>query len=493
MTELPRIPGYRMIRPLGVGGMASVYLALQESLDREVALKVMAPALAANQEFTDRFLKEGRITAKLSHPNLVTVFDIGQHGTIYYLAAEFIPGGTLREKLSGGISIAEALDVAREVAMGLHYAHEMGFVHRDVKPGNVLFKGNGTAVLADFGIAKSMDQKTMATQAGSSIGTPHYMSPEQARAEKVDGRSDLYSLGAMLFEMLTGSPPYDAADPFTIALMHVTHPLPQLPNDLQWLQPLIDGLMAKNADDRYATGEAFVAACDQLLSSSPQGQAIRDGHGTRKRASPRLSRTDQQRAAGPQARQSSTGASGAAAVARSPYIVYGGLVGGIALVAIAMWALFGRGEKVDKPTDTPTVVEQPTEDPNQPPITEPPQVPVTDLGPDQVGADDVASLVRRAQEYMKIGLVESGRRISSPPGDCAVDLFLRALAIDPENADAKAGLGQIAAYYETKAKAAFDRNIFNGSMVLAEEGLKADPNNAALQRIAADSRKQLGQ
>ena len=250
MTDIVSIPGYRVIRPLGVGGMASVYLALQESLDREVALKVLAPALAANQEFTDRFLKEGRITAKLSHPNLVTVFDIGQHGTIYYLAAEYIPGGTLREKLTAGISIAESLDVVRDVAHGLHYAHEMGFVHRDVKPGNVLFRLNGTAVLADFGIAKSMDGKTMATQIGSSIGTPHYMSPEQARAEQVDGRSDLYGLGAMLFELLVGTPPYDAGDPFTIALMHVTHPLPKLPADLSWLQVLIDGLMAKSPAER---------------------------------------------------------------------------------------------------------------------------------------------------------------------------------------------------------------------------------------------------
>ena len=119
MTETVHIPGYRVIRPIGIGGMASVYLAVQESLDREVALKVMSPALAANHEFTERFLKERRITARLSHPNLVTVFDIGQHGTHYYLAAEYIPGGTLRDKLNQGISVAEALDVVRDVAHGL--------------------------------------------------------------------------------------------------------------------------------------------------------------------------------------------------------------------------------------------------------------------------------------------------------------------------------------------------------------------------------------
>jgi serine/threonine-protein kinase PpkA len=468
--------------------MASVYLAVQESLDREVALKVMAPALAANQEFTDRFLKEGRITAKLSHANLVTIFDIGQYGNIYYLAAEYIPGGTLREKLTdGGVTIAEALDVAREVALGLHYAQEKGFVHRDVKPGNVLFKSNGSAVLADFGIAKSMDQKTMATQAGSSIGTPHYMSPEQARAEKVDGRSDLYSLGAMLFEMLTGSPPYDAGDPFTIALMHVTHPLPQLPPDLQWLQPLINGLMAKSPDDRYPNGEAFSVAADKLLQSAPQGAAVRDGQDSRKRVVPRLSRTDQQ--TGVRGGGRSTQSRMTAGTMRSPAVLYGGIAAAVLAVAVIGWFVFG-GKTTAPPSDPPVVV-TPTQ-PDTTPTVDPPTVPVTDLGGGTTSSDDVGGLIARANEYMKIGLVENGRRISSPPGDCAVDLYLRALSIDANNPEAKAGLGQIAAYYESKAKAAYDRGIFNGSMVLAEQGLKADPGNAALQKIAADSKKSLG-
>lgn len=488
---MPSIPGYRMIRPLGVGGMASVYLALQESLDREVALKVMAPALAANQEFTDRFLKEGRITAKLSHANLVTIFDIGQHGNIYYLAAEYIPGGTLREKLTdGGVTIAEALDVAREVALGLHYAQEKGFVHRDVKPGNVLFKANGSAVLADFGIAKSMDQKTMATQAGSSIGTPHYMSPEQARAEKVDGRSDLYSLGAMLFEMLTGEPPYDASDPFTIALMHVTHPLPQLPAHLQWLQPLIVGLMAKSPDDRYPNGEAFNHAVEQLLATAPEAAAIRSGQ-DRKRVMPRLARTGEQSGVrGAKATQARM----AAARERQglpPAVLYGGIAALVLALGIGAWVAFRPGGQpvVDVPPVTP-----PTTQPGDSttPVTEPPTVPITDLGGTTGTSEDVAGLIARANEYMKIGLVENGRRISSPPGDCAVDLYIRALSIDAGNVEAKAGLGQIAAYYESKAKAAFDRGIFNGSMVLAEQGLKADPANVALQKIAADSKKSLG-
>ncbi|MDW8479748.1 MAG: serine/threonine-protein kinase [Xanthomonadales bacterium] len=277
MTATVEIPGYRILRPLGQGGMAAVYLAVQESLDREVALKVLVPGLAADQSFCERFLKEGRITAKLQHPNLVTVHDIGCHGEIYYLAAEYIPGGTLRDRLAkGALPVAEALDVAIDVARGLDYAHSKHFVHRDVKPGNILFRADGSAVLADFGIAKALDSNTQATMAGVAIGTPHYMSPEQARGETVDGRSDLYALGVVLFEMLTGKVPYDASDAFSVALMHITQPVPQLPPRLAWLQPLIDGLMAKDRADRFASGAEFIAACEALLESSAEGAAVRE-------------------------------------------------------------------------------------------------------------------------------------------------------------------------------------------------------------------------
>ncbi|NJN00870.1 MAG: serine/threonine protein kinase [Aquincola sp.] len=188
------IPGYRILRTLGQGGMASVFLAVQESLDREVALKVMAPALAASPEFAERFLKEGKLTAKLQHPNVVTIHDIGVHNGIYYLSAEFIPRGTLKERITDeGLSVGEALNVLSDIAHGLDYAHEKGVVHRDVKPGNVLFRKDGRAVLADFGIAKAMDGGTSSTMAGMSVGTPDYMSPEQLRGEDVDGRTDLYA------------------------------------------------------------------------------------------------------------------------------------------------------------------------------------------------------------------------------------------------------------------------------------------------------------
>lgn len=499
MIDSVSVPGFRIVRPLGEGGMASVYLAIQESLDREVALKVMAPHLAANKEFTDRFLKEGRITAKLSHPNLVTVFDIGQAGSVYYLAAEYIPGGTLRDRMNRGISIAESLDVMRDVAHGLQYAHEMGFVHRDVKPGNVLFRANGSAVLADFGIAKAVDQKTMATQIGSSIGTPHYMSPEQARAEKVDGRSDLYSLGAMFHELLTGAPPYDADDPFTIALMHVTHPLPELPTELRWLQPLLSGLMAKRADERFASGDEFVLALDKLLASAPEAQRLAEGENApRKRAAPRLSRT-----ATPAPRVGAD-ASTAVLTGGNPqggtrkWMLGGGVAAAAVVAVVGVW-MFTRGEEpavapapvaqVD-PGTTPSPSASATPEPGATESTAPmPEEPPADALSRAAG--DPERLLDLAERYVAIGMTQGGRRLSAPPGDNALDIYLQVLSIDPQNVEARAGLQRIGAFFESKAKAAFDRGAWNFALVLAEQGLQADPANRELQRIAVEARKEL--
>jgi hypothetical protein len=502
VTQPPvSVPGYRILRPLGVGGMASVYLAIQESLDREVALKVMSPALAANEEFTERFLKEGRITAKLSHENLVRVFDIGQSGSVYYLAAEYIPGGTLRDKMQEGLSIAETLDIVRDIAEGLDYAHEKGFVHRDVKPGNVLFKANGTAVLADFGIAKSMDSKTMATQIGNSIGTPHYMSPEQARAEKVDGRSDLYALGAVLFELLTGTPPYDASDPFTIALMHVTHPLPVLKGDVAWLQPLIERLMAKSADDRYRTGAEFVVACEKLLATAPEGAAVRDSGKARKRTAPRLSNTGRQKQAQDRASQAAIArqAGGAAPAAVRPAWLWPAVAAGVLAVGgLGTWLALRGGE--DAPgtapplvaASTPTPAETPTASPSPYIVSTPSAPAVVDLNVDGNAEADIEALLSQARDYVKLGFLENGRRLASPEGDCAVDLYKRVLSVDPDNADAKAGLGQIAAFFESRSKAAYDRGTFTGAMILAELGLRADENSASLQKLYQEAKQAAG-
>ncbi|MFO8141818.1 MAG: protein kinase, partial [Marinobacter sp.] len=262
------IPGYRIIREIGHGGMATVYLALHESLDRQVALKVMSPALAADPSFGERFLKEARIVARLNHPGIVSIYDIGASGHYHYMAVEYLEGEDLKARIRLGMTPEEAVDILRQLAVPLGYAHKEGFVHRDIKPENVLFRKDGTPVLTDFGIAKAIGSKTVMTKTGTSIGTPHYMSPEQARGKGVDGRSDLYSLGAIFYEMLTGALPYDAEDTFAVALMHVSDPLPELPPELDRYQPLINRLMAKDPRGRFADVPVMLEAITHVQSGS---------------------------------------------------------------------------------------------------------------------------------------------------------------------------------------------------------------------------------
>jgi serine/threonine-protein kinase PpkA len=478
-----QIPGYRIIKLLGEGGMATVYLAVQESLDREVALKVMSPMLAANESFCEQFIKEGRITAQLTHPNLVTVHDIGSHSGAFYLATEFLPGGTLRERMSRGLDIAEALDIARDLAHGLAYAHEKGFVHRDVKPGNVLFRGNGTAVLADFGIAKAMKSTSMATLAGNAIGTPDYMSPEQARATMVDGRSDLYSLGAVLFEMLVGHKPYRAGDPYAVALMHVTEPVPRMPAQVAWLQPLIDGMMAKDPENRFATGDVFVAECEKLLNTN-EGQKLRGGPANKfRRVSTRLSPT-------PKGMPPIDGGSSAESTRFTPKRLAGAA---LVIVLIVVAVVVGQRFKASNPSigPPPVVITEPAKNTSDPPVQKVPDValdtPAGDLPP--FATMDTGALLAQAEKYLEGGLNNAerpGYRLASPADDNATDMLIEVLHRDPANQSAKKGLARITGFYEQGARRAFEQGLNAGAAVLAENGLRADPQNAALKKLLAD-------
>ncbi|RMH85964.1 serine/threonine protein kinase [Pseudomonas sp. AOB-7] len=262
------IPGYEIERELGDGAMAVVYLATQRSLERKVALKVMAAALAADPSFCERFLREGKTLARLSHPNTVTIHDIGNVGSHYYMAMEYLPNGTLKERIAAGLSAEQGIQYLRQIASALGYAHAQGLVHRDVKPANILFRADGTAVLSDFGIAKSLEDRTQFTQAGFAVGTPSYMSPEQARGQQVDGRADLYALGVVLYEILTGKLPYVGADSLSTALAHLTQPLPELPIAQGRYQPILSRLLAKDPADRFPDAAALIQALD-ALSASP--------------------------------------------------------------------------------------------------------------------------------------------------------------------------------------------------------------------------------
>ena len=266
------IPGYLIRREIGAGGMASVHLAVQTSLDREVALKVMAPALAADPTFSKRFLQEARMLASLAHPNIVAVYDVGvTPAQLHYFSMQYLPRGDFAARVARGIDERELTQTIAGVAKALGYAHQRGYVHRDVAPGNILYDANSNPVLTDFGIALAAASGSRITSTGFSVGTSHYMSPEQARGGDVDLRSDIYSLGVLCYYGLAGKPPYDGADGFAVAYAHVFEPIPRLPAERAHWQPLIDRALAKDAKDRYADTEEFL---DALATVVPQYAAL---------------------------------------------------------------------------------------------------------------------------------------------------------------------------------------------------------------------------
>lgn len=258
------IPGYKIIDTLGEGGMAKVFLAIQESFEREVALKIMSPSLATDPSFGERFIREARIVSRLIHPNIVTVYDVGVHDGYHFLSMEYIPGRDLKHKRLE-LKLPERLQVIKEIARALDYAGKKGYVHRDVKPENImLHEENGRAVLMDFGIARPSEVSSGMTQTGMAIGTPYYMSPEQAIGKLVDSRSDIYSLGVVLFQLLTGYVPFYADSAVAIGIKHISEDIPRLPPHLQVFQAVVDKAMAKLPDERYQTASALIADLDAI-------------------------------------------------------------------------------------------------------------------------------------------------------------------------------------------------------------------------------------
>lgn len=242
--------------------MSTVFLAVQKSLDRKVAIKVMrrsgATESAENLQTERRFLLEGRMMAKLPHRNIVAVYDIVSNDTMAYISMEYLSGNTLSDRLKIGIALADAVSVIVQIASALEFAHSHGVVHRDLKPANIMFRDNGTPVLTDFGIARYQDgSATRLTQTGMLVGTPTYMSPEQINGDVVDGRADLYSLGILFYELLTGTAPFRGDTPIAVLMAHLTQPPPPLPDEFQAFQDVLDRMLAKKRDDRYPSMKEF--------------------------------------------------------------------------------------------------------------------------------------------------------------------------------------------------------------------------------------------
>jgi serine/threonine-protein kinase PpkA len=269
-SAVPEIPGYQLLRALGEGGMATVYLALQKSLDRKVAIKILRTANDDDPERTERrFLREGRILAKITHRNVCGIYDIAKVGDVAYIAMEFLDGGTLVDRQRTGISVGESIAIVVQVASALQEAHNQGIVHRDLKPANVMMRGGKVPVLTDFGIAREVsNHQTRITTENMIVGTPVYMSPEQVTGGEIDGRSDIYSLGIMFYELLTGTAPYTGDNPIQVCMQHLTAPVPQLPPELNEINAVLSRMLAKTANDRFATMSEFTHALRDVFVAS---------------------------------------------------------------------------------------------------------------------------------------------------------------------------------------------------------------------------------
>jgi serine/threonine-protein kinase len=276
---------YEIEELVGTGGMSSVYRARDSVLERRVALKVLHEHFSADPEYVERFRREARAIARLNHPNIVTVIDRGEFGKRQFIVFEHIPGENLKQVVEreGQLPVAQALALTHQIARGLAFAHQHGVVHRDVKPQNVLLDESSTAKVTDFGIARSLDPGQELTQIGTLLGTSDYIAPEQASGQPVDARSDQYSLGVLLYELLTGEVPYPADSFMAVAMRHLRDPVPSVrdrrPDVPDRVDEIVARAMAKRPEDRFPSTEAMMAAIEAALADTGEGAGRNEATG----------------------------------------------------------------------------------------------------------------------------------------------------------------------------------------------------------------------
>jgi hypothetical protein len=528
------IPGYDVHSLLGHGGMAEVYLATQQSLQRKVALKVLLSA--DDDEFNQRFVREAHIVASLHHPSIITIHDVGQlaDGRLY-LSMEYVSGGDLTRYKGRVLPAGQALEIVREIAEGLAVVHESGLIHRDLKPANILFRDDGTAVITDFGVAKKLEVDSDMTQFGIAIGSPAYSSPEQARCETLDERSDIYSLGVILLELLTGTNPFKGASYNETVLNQVQMEPPSLTGRLAQYQPLLQRMLAKHPDDRFKDcGELLAELYECQDDSVPRVIVpVSDAEAIPQSTTPRSPAPVP--SAPPRAKVAGRIKPALVMWCLAGIVAFGALGGG-GYYAHHRWQIthlieqgnqrFAQGKLIEPAEDSADHYYRLAlaEDPNNHEAgaglqrvknariaqllwkaeqrLEDGQLVAPDkdsadyyyrevlaLAPGHTGAiaglqqvadQRVAQYLQRADERLKDG------RLVQPQDDSAAYYYGQVLEWDPENAQAQQGIARVSQRFVEEAKRAYARREYALAREYIAQGLEVDQSNATLLRLQGD-------
>ncbi len=449
------IPGYKIQHQVGQGGMATVYLALQESLHRSVVLKILdINGPTANETLIERFLSEGRIVATLNHPNIITIFDIGITDNSLYISMEYIDGGDLKMRMELPITPDTALDYTAKIGSGLDAAHKKGVIHRDIKPANIMFRDENTPLITDFGIAKQVDVvDNDLTSTGMFLGSPNYVSPEQADGIEIDGRADIYSLGCLFYEMLTGNKPYTSTTIFDVIIKHKQAPVPVLEEDLTEFQPLLNKMMAKKREDRFNDAAEMVTAIKKLQKTRKAAGTITDfditGTGTPVKETHKNTQVLN--------------------ILLLIMITSGGILGTLQYAESKMNDDSPKIGNVPTSVDLPdnfraSIVDDSTQSENS----------STSETPVKISEDVVQALhwlgKKSLEEY----------RLTAPENDNAYYYYSRLLEGDPGDKVAAAGLLNIADRYAYLAERSFLDKDYGKAQAYISIGLKFNPNHSAL-------------
>ncbi len=439
--------------------MATAYLAIQKSLERAVVLKVsdrFEPGKA--DELAERFIDEGRILASLTHPNIITIYDIGIANHLFYISMEYVQGGDLKRRLELPISADEALTYLEKITAALDEAHKHGIVHRDVKPANILFRDENTPLLTDFGIAKHMDTKATLTSTGLFLGSPNYVSPEQADGFTTDGRADIYSLGCIFYEMLIGEKPYRSDKVIDVVIQHKQAPIPTLPAEFKAFQSLLNQMLAKRRNERVPDAEKLLLEIKRL-------QKTRNTH-----LAADLDITTQRMKTQTEVRGK-----------RARRILLSLIAFGLVLFSSLKYIEVRIKQAPDRlqQATTKTVLNGQIQLPGQN------TTPVATTGESTVG-DTQTGDTAPAPEEVKKALAWLGRqcleeyKLTYPPKDNAFYYFSRLLEVEPGNQLAINGIYEIADRYATLAEQTLARDEPEKILTYIDIGLKINPDHPTL-------------